>query len=69
MKTERPTVTIVTPGKKNPRAISTTDEPPAYLHLTLTPEDYDAAYQLAKRDRVTVQEVVRRALREHLTKT
>jgi len=66
MRTERPTVTITTRKKPGPRSISTTDQPPADVHLTLAPEDYDAAYKIAARERISVPELLRQALRAFL---
>jgi hypothetical protein len=39
--------------------------PPAYVHLTLSPDDFDAAEQIAKSDpsAASIQDVIRRALK------
>jgi hypothetical protein len=42
------------------------DEPSASVHLRLPPRTYDAAYQRAQRDQVSVPEVLRRALDREL---
>lgn len=47
-----------------PRSVSASDEPPAGVYLTLDPDDYDFAFKRARRDRVSVPEVIRRAFRE-----
>jgi hypothetical protein len=40
------------------------DEDSVSVHVRLSPREYDAAYQRAQRDRVTVPESIRRQLRD-----
>jgi hypothetical protein len=68
MRTQPPTVTITTRKKNGRPAISASAEPSAYLHLTLAPEDYDAAWKKAQAERISVQEVIRRALAAYLAR-
>lgn len=65
MRMKPPTVTVPLPRRRpGRRSISNTSEPSADCHVTLDPVDYDKAYAIAKRDRVSVPEVLRRALKD-----
>jgi hypothetical protein len=43
-------------------SIAPSDQPSADVHVTLPPQKYDAAYKLAAEQRVSVPELLRRAL-------
>jgi len=62
MKMLPPTV-VVQPRRRGRPTYASGDTPPADVHLTMAPEDYDQAYAIAARDRVSIQEVLRRALK------
>lgn len=48
---------------KRPGRPSVSDgEPPARVHVSISPKDYDKAHSIAKRDGCSVPEVVRRGL-------
>ncbi|CAB4177389.1 hypothetical protein UFOVP998_29 [uncultured Caudovirales phage] len=40
--------------------------PNADVHLTLPPEEYDAVDAIAKRERISIQQVIRRGLKREL---
>jgi hypothetical protein len=58
-----PPTVVVQPAKRGRPTFASGDTPPADVHLTMAPEDYDHAYRIAARDRISVQEVLRRALK------
>lgn len=63
MRMRRPQVVVQRkPGR--PRSVSASDEPAAAVHLTLDADDYDFAYRRARRDGITVPEVIRRAIKD-----
>ena len=59
MKMERPTVTIDRAGRGDASKLGRS----VPLHLTLTVEDFDRVYALAARERATMQDVIRAAVR------
>lgn len=63
MKMAPPTVTVDERRRRGRPPVSTTDTPPADVHLVLPAEDYDHAYRLATKGRCSVQRVIRHALR------
>jgi hypothetical protein len=66
MRTQRPTVTITTRKKNGRPALSASAAPSPDVHLTLAPEDYEAAWALAQAERISVQEIFRRAFAAYL---
>lgn len=62
---EKPTVTVLRRDGR-PLALSTSAGRSAPVHLKLTPEDFDQLYAAAQRQRVSMQEVVRRSLKRVL---
>jgi len=70
VKMKPPTVTVHYERQEGRRRggrppISTTGQS-ASVYVTLDPDDYDRAYAVASRDRVSMPEVLRRALRKFL---
>lgn len=65
MKMLPPQVVVEERRRGRPRRAEDT-QPNAHLHLTLTPEEYDAADAIAKRDRITIQQVIRQSLKQLL---
>ena len=64
MRMKRPTVTVTTPRRRpGARPISTSLDPSADVHVTLDPDDYDRVFAIAVRERISVPEVLRRALK------
>lgn len=65
MRMKPPTVTVpLVKRKAGRRSISNTSAPSADVHVTLDPVDYDKTYAIAARKRISVPEVLRRALKD-----
>lgn len=59
--------TVVVPQRRPGRPpVDDSGAEPAAVHLTLPAADYDAAFQYAKRNRKSVQEIIRQALKRLL---
>ena len=55
---------VVVPGRRRGRRpISMTEKPPAHVHLTMDPDEYDRMFELARERRTSIQDLIRRALK------
>jgi hypothetical protein len=63
MKMLPPQVTVVVERRRRGRPPLDDKNPSAAVDLRVAPDDYDAVYRIAQRDRVTVNDVIRRAIR------
>lgn len=66
MRMKPPRVVVAPEPRKigRPRSVSASDQPPAGVFVAFDADDYDFAFKIANRDRVSVPEVIRRAFRD-----